>query len=520
MGSAGDDTFKFIQNTLEPYLRPREEVARIRQILAAHLHSCLNDASSAGCLALVDTDSPSSSSTARGLQKEYLEALNANIKARKEFAACRRERGDYRPKTPTAGSQASSRVEEHLTAVRLRMKHERLQAIDKSLTLLAQKAAASPGFLNPEQIFRDSRPLPQVPKELLTAITLGETAQGPPLKELNDQLEKHVLRTRLLLRREEQLLEKVKSRSAARPDNIPASAKFDALNKTRTELINWIEAELSKASEEDADAETQNGQKQRASTAPVNLEEQLTSIKEKYNHYLEARNNLLELVSSQQQPVIKPPAEAKQPPAAQPPTPAAPVAHLLAPYLERLLSIAREQKGLIAEKSHLNGLVTRQLKENNQILDLLAEESHLLPTYPMPGTPQHDAAFADAITAAGRSGPSSRVKPWVSAAESAKISTLEAVAEKIEEGQIALEGSMKSLGEIDELLRPGVEKKEDEEGATSEEDLWLAEGRSPGKAAVTRKHTSRKADKSPQPKTVWDTLDGKLGLLRSDDGTP
>lgn len=519
MGSAGDNTLNTIQKTLEPYLRPREEIARIRQILAVHLDSCLKDASSAGCLALVDTGSPSSSSTARGLQQEYLEALNANIQARNEFAACCRAQKQSKTKPSAVSGHGPDRVQEHLTAIRLRQKHEKMQAIEKSLNVLAQKPAASPGFLDPGEIFRDSRSLPSVPKELLTAITLDETSQGPPLKDLNDQLEKHVLRTKLLLKREEQLLERVKSQSTARPESITASAKLDALNRTRTELINWIEAELGKASADDGDANAQEDHKHRASTAPFQIVEQLASIKEKYTQYIEARNTLLELVSSQPAPVIKPLTEEKKP-VASPPAVPEPSAHLLSPYLERLLSIAREQKGLIAEKSHLNAAITRQLKDNSQLLDHFAEESHLVPAHPMPGTPRHKAAFADAIAAAESSGPSSRVKPWVFAADSAKIATLEAVAEKIEEGQIALECSMRTLSEIDELLKPGLEVKKDGEGAAGEEDVWLAEGRPSGRTAGTRRHTIRKMDEPAQPKSVWDTLDGNLGLLRSDKDTP
>jgi hypothetical protein len=105
----------------------------------------------------------------------------------------------------------------------------------------------------------------------------------------------------------------------------------------------------------------------------------------------------------------------------------------------------------------------------------------------------------------------------VFAADSAKISTLEAVAEKIEEGQIALEGSMRTLGEIEQLLGQTPESQEKEERAsTGEDDLWLAEGQPSGQTAGARKHTSRTADRPAQAKTAWDRLDGNLGLLRAE----
>ncbi|GAB1311290.1 Up-regulated during septation protein 1 domain-containing protein [Madurella fahalii] len=526
MGSTGEETFKSIQKTLEPYIRPREEVARIRQILALHLDSCLEDAAAVGPLALVDTDKAacSSSTTARGLQKQYLEALNANIKARSEFASCCHEqRGTTIEASTITDDHGQGRVQDHLTAIRLRKKYERLQAVEKGLNLLEQKPAALPGFLDPGEIFRDSRPLPDVPKDLVTALALDKTNPGPHLKDTIDQLEKQVLQTKLLLRREEELLENVKSRSTARPESISGRAKLEALNKTRTELINWIETELSKASGDDADTEGQGSQqKPRAPAGSIHLDEQLASIKEKYTQYLEARQALLQLVSQHTKPDIKPPAKGKQPSAAPPAPKPRPITHLLAPYLEQLLSIAKEQKGLIAQKSHLSTAITNQQKENGQIIDHLAEESQLIPAHPMPGASRRDSTFADGLAAAESADPPSRVKPWVFAADSAKISTLEAVAEKIEEGQIALEGTMHALAEVDQLLgqRPSSQRDDDDGRGNAEEDLWLAESRPSGNAGGARKHTSRKAEKADQPKSVWDMLDGNLGLLRADKDPP
>ncbi|KAK3299017.1 uncharacterized protein B0H64DRAFT_386888 [Chaetomium fimeti] len=516
MGSSSEETLKNIQKTLEPYIRPREEVARIRQILAVHLGTCINDGGAVGPLALVGTDHISSPSTARGLQKEYLEALSANIKARDEFAACCHEQPRPKENTTSTDEKGADRLQEHLTAIRLRQRRDKLQVIEGGLTSLGQKPAASPNFLAPEEIFRDSRPLPDMPRELVTALTLDNANTGPHIKGLVDQLEKHVLQTKLLLQREEQLLEKIKSRSTVRPESVSQGAKFEALNKTRETLINWIETELGKAAGEDGGAEGQGAQKHRPHAESLNMEEQLASIQEKYAQYLEARKTLLQLVSQQPQPTIKPPAKEAKPQALTTPKPP-PTAHLLSPYLEQLMSISREQKGLIAHKSHVNGTISKQVKENSQIIDHLAEESHLIPAHPMPGGVRANAAFAEATSMTGEPGPSDRVRPWVFAADSAKISTLEAVAEKVEEGQVALEGTMRRFGEIEELLgQPPNNQRKDKGAKAGEDDVWLAEGRPSGRTAGARKHTIGKAEKPAQPKTVWDTLDGNLGLLRAE----
>ncbi|KAK3311269.1 uncharacterized protein B0T15DRAFT_68256 [Chaetomium strumarium] len=517
MVSSGAVAIKDIQKPLEPYIRPREEVTRVRQLLAAHLDSCLQDGAAVGPLALVDASNIEPSPASRGLQKEYLEALSANLEARNELAACCQERSQPEKEVDITG-QGLGLLQAHLARIRLRQRREKLQAIEGALNSFGQKPAASPGFLDAGEIFRDSRPLPQVPNDLVTALTVDKATSGPQLKELIDQLEKHVLQTKLVLRREEQLLEKVKSRTTARAESISESAKFEALSRTRAELINWIETELAKTGGDDGDVEAQDSQKHHAPTSSVNMEEQLISIREKYTQYLDARRVLLELVSQQAQPVIEPPtkkAEAQTPAAPGP----QPTAHLLSPYLSQLLSIAREQKGLIAQKAHLNSSISKQVKENGQVVDHLAEESQLIPAHPMPGVPQAHTTLADATSTIQGSGISDRVKPWVFAADSAKISTLEAVAEQIEEGQIALEGSVRTLGEIDELLGLSpLDRKEDGEPA-GEDDVWLATSQPSGKTAGPRKHTGRTAKKPARYASVWDKLDGNLGLLRSDKDT-
>ena len=199
---------------------------------------------------------------------------------------------------------------------------------------------------------------------------------------------------------------------------------------------------------------------------------------------------------------------------------APPTVHLLAPYLEQLLAVSREQKGLIAQKSHLNTAISKQLKDKRHVLDHLADESQLIPAHPIPGAQAANTAFTDATSGTDGSGPSALVKPWVFAADSAKISTLEAVAEKIEEGQIALEGSMRALGELDEVLGQEPFGQQDELDGLGEDDLWLEDGQPAGRTTGARKHTISKANKPAQPGTLWDTLDGNLGLLRSEKDTP
>ena len=521
--ASADETIESIQKTLAPYVKPREEAAHIRRVLALHLKSSLKDVSDAKPLALVEPSRVDLSPETRGLQREYLKALIAHGKASKEFdAALRGQESSPREASSLVSDSKPDWLEEHLASIRLQKKQQKLQTVLKYLDSLAEKPAASPDFLDPNEIFRDLPPLPGVPQEVVTGLTRDLTASKTDLGDLVSQLEKQVLRAKLLLKREERLLEEMKAQSSIRPKHATDQARSDALNSARNELIAWIESELGKAGDGEEEpehgataADTQPGMP----PDPGHLDEQLADIKSKYGSYLAARKALVQLVSQPPQPIIKPkPEEPTQETAAA--SEPVPVAHLLSPYLQRLLEVGHEQKGLIAQKSHLSIAIAKQLKENYQILDHVAEESQLLPRYPVRGTTRRKLGFGDSLATPETLDLSSRVTPWVAAADSAKISTLEIVAEKIEGGQHALEGAVQTLAEIEKLLGRAASSRDVVANAGgAEDDIWLAESSAAARSAKARKP----AGKSSSPQTgghVWDILDGSLGLIRSEDGSP
>lgn len=522
--SAASEITSSLQNALEPYIKSREDTARIRKVLALYLDSCLSNGSAVAPLALTDsTCSINPSHEVRGLQREYLKALEASLKARREHDEAR-----------TATSHASGpvdhgqraeeptgRLEEHLIAVKLRRKQQRLQTVERYLQQLSQKPAATQEFLDPQDVFRDCEPLSDVPKGVVdgwAATSSNGAAARTDVRGLTQQLEKSVLRAKLLLRREELLLEEVKARSAALPDDIGDGARLAALNITRNELIGWIENELSKASGEE-DPEPRGEQDGQASSGvdQKRVQEQLVGIKEKYGQYVAARKALLQSANQRPQPSIKPQAE-KQTPALVPEALPVSNAHLLSPHLESLLALAREQKGSILEKSHFNLLLAKQLKESGQLFDHLAEESQLLPSFPMSRAARRRSGFEDNLAApSALSDRADRVKKWVLAADSAKIATLELVAGKVEEGQAALEASMNALVELDRLLgKTSAQQPAERDAGGDEQDIWIAEGA--GAESEARKHTDKRRSKVvPVPRDIWSLLDGNLGLIKQDE---
>ena len=534
-----------IQKLLEPYIFPREETAYRRRILAAHLESCVGDGTLLSPLALVQPlRSVNIPPEARGLHKEYLKALNANISARAEYAKVQAEisrdakAGSAAPGTHTVSDTgASNPLENHLLKLKLQRKQERLRTVEKHIASLNHKPAASAALLDPEEILRDTPPLPDVPHDLVESLVLGDSTGKANLTDLIDRLEKQVLRAKLLLKSEEKLLNAAKARSTVRPEDVDDHAKLHALNTTRTELINWMETELSKVPADDEDS-TDDAVPTATAQPPVDsshTDDQLAGIRAKYDQYLAARKSLLHLVS-QQPPPPPPPPPAMLPNPAQDPTATTaaapqPATYLLTPYLEQLLLLAREQKALIAQKSHQNTALAKQLKDTAQLLDHLADESNLLlPSHTAPGTTssagqRRKPGFAEGLGAAAAPQTtllaSDRVRPWVYAAESAKIATLEAVAEKIEEGQVALEGSMVLVREMELVLGRslgGDAGEGGQRGNVREEDdnsdIWLAEGK-PSRGGVAGRRHGRKESRAAGPDTdLWGFLDGSLGLLK------
>ncbi|KAL8350640.1 hypothetical protein RB601_001077 [Gaeumannomyces tritici] len=503
------------QEALSPFIRPRDEVLHIRKILSANLASCLGNAAHDGPptpLALADPLAviviPPE---ARGIQREYLEALNANIRARGEHQDLVAR---HRVPATTPAEQTTDFLTAHIVALKLRNKEARLRAISKSLELLDQRPAASTEFLDPNQIFKDSPRLPEMPREAVSSFVLDKTLSKAGLDELLDRLQKSVLRAKLLLKKEEQLLGAARKRSPRPVEGLAPVVKLAALTAARNELISWIETELASTSGDGAGGgEEQHTNGDQVSETRARVENQLSAIKQKYDNYVATRKQLLRAASQTHQPLMEPPSiepihNSRLPGQA----PAMPASYLLSPYLARLLTASHEQKGLILQKSHLNATIAKKTKDTCQLLDHLAEESQLLPKHHIPGRPHHQPRLlgdgpgsAEGSTVAGHS------RRWVVAAEASKLATLETVAEKTEEGEMALEISSRHLDEISHLL--GAQTlSQDRNPDTSEGDgdIWLSQGRS-GEGPLNYNSKAKPTD-------IWSILDGGLGVLRAEGG--
>jgi hypothetical protein len=482
--------------SLEPFLKQRQEVAQIRHVLAIHLTHHVNPEDGlviSPPLSLVGSGSNvGSASSVRGLRREYLRCLRSNFKAREEYQKIRREHHAAEIQRPESNvnnkdqDTSGTPLELFLDVVKYRRKHERLRIVQDYVDMLAQKPAAAANHLDPKIVLEDMAPLPSVPSDVMVG---AGSRQGSPRTDLNglvEHLEKSVLRAKLQLKREQKLLARVRTEGQSR--SIPSTSsgrRLQALGTARNELITWIELELSKAGESAADSESEQSPQSTEMKGRDYINSQLSSIQGQYSEYIKVRQSLI--TAAARTTAIPPRTPAEDDAVHLRPTDEvdllAPFSHVLQPWLEELTSVSTQQKSMIQQKSHLTISLSKQLKEAGQGLDRLAEESHLLPEYPL--GPQHkgfksSSYFGEEIASHEKPDSSHRARAWVHASEAANKATKEAVANKLEEGEAAISDARRLLLNVLSLFG------EDNDGGTEGGKL---------------------------PNDIWTTLDGNFGAI-------
>lgn len=485
------EPFRSAQRRLAPFLKQRQEAAQIRQVLASHLSSHVDGGGLSRPLSLVESTCKviAPPQGIRGLQKEYLRSVRANTKARQEYAELSKEH--FRaPDDRTDGKTLSSNLEDSNSSlhtfvglIQLRQRHQRLRITQDYIDLLSEKPVASTEYLDPGTVLRDVETLPKVPSEVLNGPHANSSLGQTDLKDLVDQLEKAVLRAKVLLKREQKLLAKIRASNTVSP--LGGGSRLQALVPTHSELIKWIEFEMAKA----GDGPPMAGEELTTNHNEAGkgyVDAHLEMISRQYSRYTKARGNLISTcTSTTAMPVASFTGQVlDQHPTETDDSQNYNNLHTVYPYLEELLAISNEQKTMIQQKSHLTISLSKQLKEANQGMDRLAEESHLLPAHPMPARPQEKGlgapiSFADEVSHLEKPDSSRHAQAWVYASQSAGKSTDTAVLEKLEDGEMAISGTQDIVSELEQLLgesaRKGDASKAESCGATSAElsvDIW------------------------------------------------
>ena len=502
MSTYNDPILLRVMDALKPFIRDRKETIRIRRILSTYLASMIggSDESITSPLSisalnqgLFVQELPQELS---GIRKEYLLALQANIEARKNYERTSQKLNlitkkkanlEQLPRELNYPQSASSLLE----LSQLQHSYERLKIIQGYLDLLRRKEPANEEYLSTSSIW----PKLNVPDDDWPALESSMEAEASETdahsQSLITQLEKDVLRANESVRQEKRLLEEFKVdrqnlREREKPLQRPQSTRAPALARARDELVAWMEQMLGKVdtTEGEPRIDVQRGSQDNL----LDIEKRKTDIQKTYQDYLEVRKSLVGLLSQRrnipQVTLQEMQKESKKPgyPESNH-TKAMRHATDILPYVtEHLIPAADGQKALLHQDGHLlNGLNAQKVMITN-VLDRLADESHLLTEYPslasQPGLKDNvtesktlglsPSPFDGSLETTMDSKIVGKARVWASAAGAARIASHADLNRRLRRGEERATAAEETLEELQELI--GVDDFEADDH--NDQDLW------------------------------------------------
>jgi hypothetical protein len=214
-------------------------------------------------------------------------------------------------------------------------------------------------------------------------------------------------------------------------------SELHALQQARNELIGWIESQLSLIGDSQAE-ESNNDSSSPVKTSSDEEDSHVATpeeILQLYDHYLEARNSLLDTVQQPQNisPLAPSPKSPKRTRPAQDNDAATTTATALLPFISPLLAAQSAEQALVHQAAYVRRQLSAAEASSERDLRRLADESHLV----------HPGA--------------SRGRDWARAGEEVGEATREYVLAKAKAGEIASKEADGVLGRI-EGITGGLER--------------------------------------------------------------
>jgi hypothetical protein len=464
-----------------------------------------------------------------GLRRQYLKEVQANIKARNDYQDLLTQRAgpDETGEHVADAGDGVARLETHLRLLQLRKRREEVRIARHYLEKLKETNPAKDGGLHFRQhpIDEDA-----TMASLQAPLEIGDGSTGrDSTEDLMKKLERAVITAKYQLEREERLLAEVKARhpkgSSTNQDNGPRP-RLNALAATRDELVRFLEEKMSSDSLEydnSAHSAVENG----AEPAP-DREQVQEEIQAEYEKYLTARERLLEVASTalsapggleSHNTISGKDNEVDNRVGVPLPVITQPALSVLPFISEQLLPLLRNQKAHALQRSYTSKVLNTERRKALDSLELLADESHLLPAYPIMA---RQARFKNVVSALG--GPKKpdhamvdagedtdemikRVEAWAFAAEEASKAGDGFVMDKVNHGTERLDGVEGSLALLDKLLGKDPQRLAAAGHGSDEADIWLETA-----GTGTENAQNRRARPIQQESGPWAGLNGAVGL--------
>ncbi|KAL4910417.1 hypothetical protein BDW74DRAFT_186428 [Aspergillus multicolor] len=519
---------------LAPYLKSRQEALRIRQALTSYLRSHITfvnndpehpDYLAQSHLALCVSDNAVSDvkripTEFTGLRMEYLEALQANVTARKQRQSIGDKLSAQRSEgveTGKSSPDSSSELQAYLRLVRDRRRHAKLQVFEHYLRELQTRDTPRPEDFENQDGENQTALLSEFEDE-----NPGNGAAGGDLEELVHKLEKAVIRAKSQLDREKRLYAELNARAVtdgSKTEEPSPSVKAAALQQTRDELVQWVEDKLVDSGNS-LEPPVQDLPAEELEESARILEEQSGRILQQYAIYTETRQRLLEAAARACQPVstapTKPPARTMdhRPPSTEEALRIEPL-QVLSYASDILLPVSKTQRSLSLQKFYLSGMLAKEKSTTMRMLNRLSDESHLLPEYPILARQprfKHATAALNSRNAANQADPAKQdelmnmAEAWAFASSAAGSGDKEYVEQKVEDGNERANCAEHELQRVYSLLNQNLEEALAGEQDQKNSDIWAHEARSTRSSA--RLARTEKRSKGP-----WSRLKGTVGVV-------
>lgn len=535
-----EDNIPLSAKPLAPYIRSCQEIFRIRQALTLQLQSHIvsadgNDSSDqnhvtnpVSHLSLVVPSQANVNvkripSDVTGVRKEYLKALQENVAVKREYndlfdRITSRRAVDSKP-VPSTASSIQEVLNHYLDLLRERRRYEKLQLFDIHLK---EWAATS----EPPTEQDNSRYHVSLDGLVMEKADGSANGSSDNVQALISKLEKTVVRAKAKLAREQHLLKQLQDLQAStRPASNNVGSNIHALQRTRDELVQWVEDKLAITGTEDDTMDQlqyDNGTANSAETSQLAAAEYKSRIQEQYVAYVKARQSLLDALSVLSQP-SRSTVTALNIPSTQK---AAEVAathenteewgsiDVFRNVSEHILPASKYQKSLALQRSYLVGMLAKEKTNLKHTMDRLSQESHLLPEYPILArqpkfrhiTPTASAGLRQDHKAGKADEVVERAQAWAFAAEAARSSESDYIQQKIEHGAEMADTASEQLQQIYNILHQeqSTSNEDRDDAAQQDSDIWTAE--------VQPRKARAKRNEKIQTKGPWSALDGRVGI--------
>jgi hypothetical protein len=517
---------------LVPYIKTRQEALRIRQALTLYLRSQIiiaeNDTSNPNlhshvslCVlhdAAIGVKRPPELS---GLRKEYLKALQENIIARKEYNALANDVASGKAEEAMISetredNDGNAFLQTYLARLRSDRRHEKLQVFQHYLKRLSECNVASRDMLNVDKDLNQQTGAYNFNEQIMADDQKTREASGN-LDGLVFKLEKAVIIAKSQVDREKRLLEDLKARQrSSKMDGHSSALRISALQRTRDELVQWVEEKLVASGADEDPLQTL----QSAIDSSQLIKERTTQIKEQYAAYTKARKSLLDAFATASQPLIS---ETTKPPL----LPMVGVvkklsgeisqlseSHVLLYTSEVLHPLSKVQRALALQKSYLSGILAKERSTTLRVLSRLSDESHLRPEYPILA---RQPRFAHVTATGARSSQSysngdeivSHTQAWAFASDAARGTHRDHVEQKIRFGGEMADNAHDILKEVYEMLNQDLDKvtRDEKDEKQDDPDIWAAFEARPARYRA-RQHQGEKRARGP-----WSGLNGRVGVM-------